>query len=366
MERKTNFDILRIFAMLSIVTLHYLGVGGAYYNIDDFNLAKITFNFVSASAIEALAIVGVNCFVLISGYFLCESKFKWRKIINLVGQTLFYAVAFFIIFAFIDGVTLGSALKSFLPSLMSTYWFVTVYLGLYLLSPFLNILINGLDKRRFKRLLVIIIVLFSVWQSVLPIAETLDTTKGYGIIWFTVLYMLGAYERKYGLFGFKRNYKNLLIYFAGAIILVAIKLLSIVISTKFSVIARLQNFYYHYNSIIVLIMSLALFKFFSNITIGNQKFGRIVTKIASSTFAVYLIHENFLFRETLWNKILRADAFIDSPYFLLHLIGCVLGVFVGCILVDWIRKGLTVLLKSIISRIKNARNKKRIDNEQEN
>ncbi len=364
MERKTNLDILRIIAMIAIVTLHYLGVGGAYYNIDDADLTKITFNFVSASTIEAMAIVGVNCFVLISGYFLCESKFKWSKVIKLIGQTLFYAIMFFIVFAFIDGISVNMALKSFLPSLMSTYWFVTVYLGLYVTSPFLNILINGMNKSQFKRLLIILILLFSVWQSILPVAETLDQSKGYGIIWFIVLYLLGAYERRYGLLGFKKNYKNFLVYVIGAGVLVSIKLISIVLATNFSIMTKLQNFYYHYNSIIVLTMSIALFKFFANIKIDNNKFGSIVTWIASSTFAVYLIHENFLFREVLWNKICCADMFINSPFFLLHLVGCVLGVFIGCILVDQIRRWLLLLLNLLINHIKYRRKKKETSNDQ--
>ena len=95
-ERKYNLDLLRILSMLFIVSLHYLGVGGAFYNITDGNTELLTYNYGIASLLEALSIVGVNCFVLISGYFLVNSSFKIKKALHIYLTTLFYSVIFFI------------------------------------------------------------------------------------------------------------------------------------------------------------------------------------------------------------------------------------------------------------------------------
>lgn len=73
-KRQANFELLRVVAMFMIISLHYLVKGGA----------AVPFPFaagenpvgVLAWLIEAFCIVAVNCYVLISGYFLVESAWK--------------------------------------------------------------------------------------------------------------------------------------------------------------------------------------------------------------------------------------------------------------------------------------------------
>ena len=156
-ERKYNLDLLR---MLFIVSLHYLGVGGAFYNITDGNTELLTYNYGIASLLEALSIVGVNCFVLISGYFLVNSSFKIKKALHIYLTTLFYSVIFFIAYVIVNGFSLGNMLSSLLPISMSTYWFITVYLVLYILSPFINLLCNNMTQKQHAALLLILVIVF--------------------------------------------------------------------------------------------------------------------------------------------------------------------------------------------------------------
>ncbi len=326
--------------MLFIVSLHYLGVGGAYYNIYDGNIAKITPNYLLASWLEALSIVGVNCFVLISGYFLINSTFKWKKVKHLYFTTIFYSAIFFIIYAVFYGASIGAALSSFLPISMSTYWFITVYLVLYLISPYINILCNNLSRTQHRNLILILIVVFSVWKCVLPFAETIDDRKGYSLTWFIVLYLCGAYINKYGLNLFKKNYLNLASYFGISVLMVLVKMAAIFASTKFSVLATGQNLLYHYDSITVFLASVFLFVFFTRIRCESLAVTKVVHFVAPSVFSVYLIHENFLWREFIWNELFNAKGMISSPVFILHFVACVSIVFITCILLDQARKGL--------------------------
>ena len=355
-ERKYNLDLLRILSMIFVVCLHYLGVGGGYYNILDGDLSKITVNFVSASLLEALAIVGVNCFVLISGYFLITSSFKPKKILDLWFNTIFYTVILFIIYVALFGFGLNAAIKSAAPILMSTYWFITVYIALYLVSPFINKLCENITQKQHLTLIAILVGIFSVWKSIMPIASTIDDRKGYSLTWFIVLYLIGAYARKYGLKLFKNNWNNLLAYFAISAFSVSVKLAAIVASTKFSVLAEGQNLFYHYDSITVLAAAVFLFVFFSRLEITSAKVGKVVGFIAPSVFSVYIIHENFLWREWLWNKALNAGTMKESPLFVLHLIACVALVFVSCILIDKIRIYLFRLVPRTVRRAKEKSN----------
>lgn len=350
-ERKNNLDVLRILSMLFIVSLHYLGVGGAFFNIEDGNVSAVTVNYVTAAWLEALAIVGVNCFVLISGYFLINSTFKWKKVGSVCLTTLFFSVIMFVIYSAIFGFSLGNMLRSFLPVLMSTYWFITVYLVLYILSPYINILCNHLTQKQHRTLILILVLVFSVWKCVMPFAKTLDTSRGYSLTWFIVLYICGAYIGKYGLTLFKKNFLNLLAYIGISFLMLGIRLAAIFLSPRFPILAEGQNLFYHYDSVTVFMSAIFLFVFFSRLKLEGKFVERAVRFLVPSVFSIYLIHENFLWREKLWNGLMRADTMVGSPLFILHFIGCVLAVFAGCILIDQIRKGIFYILPKITKRL---------------
>lgn len=347
-QRKYNLDLLRILSMLFIVSLHYLGVGGAFYNIDAGNVDLITYNYCITSFLEALSIVGVNCFVLISGYFLINSTFKWRKVFQIYLTTIFYSIGLFFIYCVFYRFSVSNMLSSILPVALSTYWFITVYLVLYILSPYINILCNQLSQQQHRTLLIILILVFSVWKCVLPIAETIDNRKGYSLTWFVVLYICGVYINKYSIRLFKKNWLNFLSYIGICFLIAGIKIMAIFASTKFSILAKGQNLFYHYDSITVLGASVFLFVFFSRIKCDGDFLRKVIQSIAPSIFSVYLIHENFLWREFYWNKLLRANEMVSSPIFVIHFALCVVFVFIFCILIDQIRKGLFYLVQKKI------------------
>lgn len=88
-KRNLNLDMLRILCMFFVVTIHCLGRGGL---IEGTAIKFGTVNYHLTQILNALLIVEVNCFVLISGYFLCTSEFKLKKLVSVWGQTVFYSV----------------------------------------------------------------------------------------------------------------------------------------------------------------------------------------------------------------------------------------------------------------------------------
>ena len=79
-QRLSNFELLRIIAMILII-LHHYAYHGNLISIpnDNFNKYVAVFIIVGGK-------VGVNVFVLITGYFLINSKFKIKKVIQLILQ----------------------------------------------------------------------------------------------------------------------------------------------------------------------------------------------------------------------------------------------------------------------------------------
>ena len=192
MKRNVSLDLLRIIAMIMIVTLHVLGKGNGFA-ITDPVIRMFSWT------LEALCIVAVNLYVLISGYFLLDSKFKVKKVLLLWGKVIFYSWLMLLIFKCL-GLNIGfkNAFVSIFPILTKdNYWFITVYLLMYVLSPFINTLINSMDKKNHFNLILILIIFFSIISFVLPHGSLLDPSCGTGIIWFVTLYVVAAYIKKY-------------------------------------------------------------------------------------------------------------------------------------------------------------------------
>ena len=129
-QRKLNMEVLRIVAMLMIVTLHFLDKGGI---LKEFTL-KMGFNDNLAWVIEALCMVSVNIYVLISGYFLSESEFKVKKVLMLWLQILFYSWILTAVFAIVTrgNFNFENGIYDLIPLVLPVtgnhYWFATIYI----------------------------------------------------------------------------------------------------------------------------------------------------------------------------------------------------------------------------------------------
>ena len=88
-KRMANYELLRILSMLMVITLHYLSHTGSLLTPGEAAQGRQ----VLGTLIESFCIVAVNVYVLISGYFLVEAGFRLKRILVLVGQVLFYALA---------------------------------------------------------------------------------------------------------------------------------------------------------------------------------------------------------------------------------------------------------------------------------
>ena len=85
--RQANFELLRIVAMYMVVVLHYLVKGGAEISlVEDTGIVNLL-----VWLLKGLCIVTVNLYVLLSGYFLLEAKWKFSKLVELWFQVMFYS-----------------------------------------------------------------------------------------------------------------------------------------------------------------------------------------------------------------------------------------------------------------------------------
>ena len=181
-----------IINMIMIVTIHYCTFG---YNI--LKNGSIGSNTPALWLIYAFCFGAVNLYVLLSGYFLCESKFKWKKLFRLWIEVIFYSILIFLILKWtgnLKELLPREKAKIFLPVIGKSYWFVSIYL----------------EKKEYQKLLIIGAVLI-ILNNIIPGTFIIDANYGYGIIWFVYLYLCGAYIRKNDV-SIKHNYLLLLSY----------------------------------------------------------------------------------------------------------------------------------------------------------
>ena len=149
----------------------------------------------SDTAVEMLSFggkIGVNCFVLITGYFMVHGHLKVQSLLRIALQTWFYSLAILAIFAIAqpDLITPDRLRKAVTPITSGEYWFITCYLALMVTSPFLNVLYRHLSDSGRRNLMIIGFVVLSAIPTI-----TTYNPIGSDLVWFFYLYLLGGWLR---------------------------------------------------------------------------------------------------------------------------------------------------------------------------
>ena len=184
--RRSNIELIRIICMLMIITMHFMGHGGVLSSYKD-----ISVNLVICEVIEGICMIAVNCFILISGYWGSDATFQWKKVFKLALQIWVYSVLIYFAL-FIPGVVkfeFKDFIYAIFPISTNMDAFSTEYLMMYILSPFINILLKNLNKKQFENLLLILVAFFVLWPDLFSfMGTTIEFGGAYGIVWFLVLY----------------------------------------------------------------------------------------------------------------------------------------------------------------------------------
>lgn len=336
--RQANIELLRIIAMLMIITLHYLDKGRI---LAEFNLNATPVQM-GYRQIQIFCIVAVNIYVLISGYFLVEAKFTFKKLVMLWAQVIFYAWGIAAIFIATGGIDLKTQgiydlIPVILPMTGNHYWFATIYAGLFLVSPFLNVMIRNMSRSQHKIAVIVMVSIFCLWNTFLPFTIPVSDREGMDLPWFVCLYLIAAYIRKYPDCIRLRRGWYIAIYFVMAFSSLFLGILLLKVDSFVGKLGGYASNFFPYNSLFTLVGSVAVFLFFLKCNIKDGKISKAIVKLGACTFSVFLIHEHFYMRY-LWPKWLRVPEMAGKPYLIVHLIGTVLTVFIVCAIIDFIRQ----------------------------
>ena len=345
--RMMNLELLRCIAMMMVVALHFLGKGGLLGDLSQKNLGVTE---MVAWALESFCIVAVNVYMLISGYFLCQSGFKLSRLFQLLMQIWFYSVVFGLLGAVFgmvpaETVDLYYFLQLIFPVSMNHYWFMTAYVFFYLLLPLVGAAVKQLSKKQLQFAIGALFFWFCLFKSVLPIRLTTDG-KGYDFLWYLCVFLVAAYFRRFGMGALEKKSRGFLLYFVACLLAFGEIMLLYMLYSQTGKLLGLLTVSHEYNHVLPFLASVGLFSAFLGIRVP-EGIGRIFGKIASLTLGVYLMHENLGVRYA-WQRLFGADAIQSVGGLFIGLFVAIFCVFAAGILVEAIRsalmKGLHVLL----------------------
>lgn len=271
--RDSRFELLRIMSIIGIVLAHFsLWTPWHLENITAFNVNMVYF-------FRPFGQIGVYLFILITAWFMSNDIPTFNKGITrtkkILSQVIFYSIFIQIIYSLLmDNWAVKPLIKSFFPILFNQYWFVTAYVILIILLPYINRIMNVISRTE-HQYLSLSMILFSF---IFPLIGNHITGTMYSFSTICTVYIIGAYIKKYDF-----TLKNKSIY---TIILVIMSLLYVAQILAYLLLHRLSGIDKLNYGLMPTIIAVGIFLLVKN---QEKYYSTKINWLSKNVFAVYLI-----------------------------------------------------------------------------
>lgn len=362
-ERDSGIELLRIVAIFMVIGVHLLDYGKYYataMNVD---------GIVQSSALIFRIFVrsAVNIFLIISGFFMVRAEFNlkksYKRILRVYLSIFFYSVVLSIIALCIgnegrlalgiDKTDLFITLKMLFPISSQTWYFLTDYILVMLLVPFVNLALNSISKKQYQVLLGILGFIMSIWLFAGSIDVLRPFANGYGydgisagknVFSFIFMYIIGGYISLH----VKSDNKPKLRYLFIAMTALAANYF---IYTRFN--EALGNKYEPliYANPFIIMVAIFIFMFFKDLHFKSK----IINTLGGTTLGVYAISEFWLVRAWLWNIIdfSKVDCTNIFKNIAMIFVG-ILAVFFSCAVIELFRAKLFDKIEFAVKKLIKA------------
>jgi len=312
-ERKSNFELMRIVAILPIVAWHFLGQGGVM------GAARPDTIFLGMGGRMA-----VNIFLILGCWFMTDAGSNPKRALKLYLQVAFYSIPITLLMMVLgESGGFRNIFQGLVPFFGRSVWFASAYISLILVSPFLQRAFD-LPRRELTRLAGLLFVLFCI-VSTIPNFSPIDYVADF--CWFCAVYVMTGWAKRENFFARLPGKWTCLVLAVG---LYAV-LCAAICWTPAAPLASywLQNI----KSLPSLAIAVFVFAFFLKLDIGAVRW---INLAARSVFATYIIHQIPAFIHFEWFRIFRAGeiARFTMPERIGATVGVVLVVFAGAWIID--------------------------------
>lgn len=336
--RNSNLEILRVLSVIMIIFLHY-----AYHGFVD---VPYSFNKYVLEIFSSGGKMGVDIFVMISGYYMLNSKFTIKKFLKLASQVITYSVGLFVLFIIL-GADLSFNITYLTPIINDSYWFITCFVLLMFLTPFLNHFCKSIDQKQHLSIIIVLATVFPTSQLLLFREIQKYFTP---LTIFILAYFIACYVRMYNDKIKGTAARHLIV--AGVLILIyfmiLILLTNLAFSAKLGFAEELLTYLKSQYSILSIIISAELLIGFTKM---KPRYIGWVNILSSASFGVYLIHDSDTTRQHIFRYLLQTTTMTESNLLIPHALLAVLIIFCVCVIMDLLRQ-VTVgkLLDFLIDR----------------
>ncbi len=309
-KRNIGADVIRCLAFFSVVSVHFIGrIGFSENVVEGEKMFLLTF-------LRAFFIICVPLFMMLSGYLMLNKKAELNYYKKIGKTYLTYALASLCCIVY-SAIFLNSqwSLKRIIFYILgfkaAPYaWYVEMYLGLFLIIPFLNILYNNIPEKKWKKLLILIMIAITSLPSVVNVynLDTFDWLKQPSTMgaftplipaWWTKLYpityyFIGCYLREYGL-KLKKLPNFILI------------ILAVAVSGGYSYWRSYKTLFIwgdwnNYHSLFCIIITTLVFTFFININYEKVPgfIAKLFKTVSGLCFGAYLV--SWMFDDFIYTK----------------------------------------------------------------
>lgn len=330
-KRKSNFELLRILAMILIMTSHIFqhaisfqifdhsySPAGEYFSHFVF-YKKLVITYYA----RCFGMIGNIIFILISGYFLIDKPHIniVKQIKKILSQQLYVTIILVLSSMILLRYAIIKTNVVLLDVFNTDWWFIGLYVFIIIFAElFINNKINTNKESHFFYMVVCF--------SLLTVAQTRVILENIGgglssLLSGVFIYLLGGYIKKYNPFEHLRWYALLLILFFTFLIMAisyynfTMSNINLALNDGSEGFYQLQYEYYGLHTLPCLVIGVAIFEIFNRI---KMKTINIINYVAASTFIMYMAHENNLTWQFVikikWNELLFTG---DYTHFCLYL-----------------------------------------------
>lgn len=325
-DRESNVELLRIVMSVGVIFLHYINpdMGGAFRYV-----IKGSINYEILMWMEAFFEIAVNVFVIMAGYFGCQSQKRnlWKAIQLLAQVSLISLVSYLVKVAIGDKeLSIIRIVNACLPA----NYYAVLYVALFCVAPYINLLLITLhEKGQLKKMVITVGVIFSVWPTIVDLISNianvswvgLSTIGAFGSQWgytftnFCLLYIIGGYIRLEGRENLcKKSLKRLCLIF----------LVNVIVIDLWSRVGELsvENSAWEYCNPVVIINAAIIFVLFRRLRMGNVVW---INRLGAGAYTVYLLHMVLI-------RFLDIEKAVNSSlaFMLCHMIISAVAIYLMC------------------------------------
>ncbi len=367
-KRNTSLDIIRIVAFFSVISIHF-SLYSDYYNKTIQGIPMLGFTMLRTAFIYC-----VPLFIMLSGYLLNRkklSKHYYVGIVKILGVYVLSAISCMVFkhYYFGDELTPGLVFFSILDYKGANYgWYIEMYIGLFLLIPFLNTMYHGLEGKKQKKVLIWTLIALTALPSIMNVHNFREPgwfqnptiSESYQKLvpdWWMMIfpityYMIGAYLKEYPV-TMKKRYNLLLL-------ILAIGIFGLYNFYRDHGRVYSWGSYADWNSVQALVLSVLMFLFLSqrNTSKLPNAMKKILAHLSDLCLGAYLMS---YIADQLFYPILRyrVPVVTDRMYYFIPMV-LLVGItsLILSQLINWIYQMIAWLIGLIVKLFRKPTNQK--------